>query len=105
MNLGLKSLIDPVFCAVERVRPTLSNGLFSQPVPPRHGDVTSSETSGVSVIIPAHNAEETLEATLDSVARQTHAVWEALVVNDGSTDATLATVESWVDRDPRFRLP
>ena len=28
----------------------------------------------------------------------------ALVVNDGSTDATLATVESWVDRDPRFRL-
>jgi glycosyltransferase involved in cell wall biosynthesis len=104
MNLGLKSLIDPVFYAVERVRPTLSNGLFSQPVPPRRGDVTSSETSGVSVIIPAHNAEETLEATLDSVARQTHAVWEALVVNDGSTDATLATVESWVDRDPRFRL-
>ena len=59
--------------------------------------------SGISVIIPAHNAEATLEATLNSVLRQTHAVWEAIIIDDGSTDGTHATAEGWAGRDRRFR--
>ena len=59
---------------------------------------------GVSIIVPAHNAEATLEATLNSVLLQTHAVWEAVIVDDGSTDATGAIAERWAHRERRFRV-
>jgi peptidoglycan/xylan/chitin deacetylase (PgdA/CDA1 family)/GT2 family glycosyltransferase/SAM-dependent methyltransferase len=58
----------------------------------------------VSVIIPARNAAATLGETLDSLLAQTRGDWTALVVDDGSTDATGALAQSYVERDPRFRL-
>jgi glycosyltransferase involved in cell wall biosynthesis len=42
----------------------------------------------VSVIVPAHNAERTLESTLHSILVQTFTDYEVLVVDDGSTDGT-----------------
>lgn len=44
----------------------------------------------VSIIMPCYNAEITLPETLDSIARQSHTHWELIVVNDGSTDKSLA---------------
>lgn len=58
--------------------------------------------SGISVIIPAHNAEATLEATLNSVLHQTHSSWEAVIIDDGSTDGTHVMAEGWACRDRRF---
>lgn len=42
----------------------------------------------VSVIIPTRNRRRRLERALRSVAAQTHAVHEVIVVDDGSTDGT-----------------
>jgi glycosyltransferase involved in cell wall biosynthesis len=42
----------------------------------------------VTVAIAAYNAAATIQATLDSVLRQTVQPYEILVVNDGSTDDT-----------------
>ena len=42
----------------------------------------------VSVVIPAYNAAATLRQTLATVAEQTHADLEIVVVDDGSTDDT-----------------
>jgi peptidoglycan/xylan/chitin deacetylase (PgdA/CDA1 family) len=56
------------------------------------------------VVIPAHNAAETLAETLDSLLAQTRGDWTAIVVDDGSTDGTRALAEGYVARDPRFRL-
>ncbi len=44
----------------------------------------------VSVVIAARNAEATLGACLQSLARQTYASHEVIVVDDGSTDGTAA---------------
>ena len=44
----------------------------------------------VSVIIPAHDAGETLAVTLQSLQAQTAPGWEAVVIDDGSTDTTAA---------------
>lgn len=58
----------------------------------------------VSVITPAWNAAEFLRETIDSVRAQTFTDWELVLVDDGSTDDTVAIVESYRALDPRVRL-
>ena len=58
----------------------------------------------VSVIIPAYNAEAFVGRTLASLRAQTFTDFEAIVVDDGSKDATAGLVQTVVDADPRFRL-
>ena len=49
----------------------------------------------VSVVIPAHNAERFITEAIDSVFQQQGCVLEqVIVVDNNSTDATMATVES-----------
>ncbi|MBF8169507.1 glycosyltransferase [Streptomyces olivaceus] len=50
-------------------------------------------TGPVSVVVPAYNEKECIEATLRSLARSTHPV-EIIVVDDGSTDGTAEIAES-----------
>ena len=58
----------------------------------------------VSVIIPAYNAAAFVERTLASLQAQSFADFEAIVVDDGSTDDTAEVVHCAVAADPRFRL-
>src|SRR5688500_7051125 len=55
----------------------------------------------VSVVIPAFNAEDSLEATLSSVANQTYRKLEIVIVDDGSTDGTAEIAEAFCARDRR----
>lgn len=56
----------------------------------------------VSIIIPTYNRAHLLGETLDSVLAQTYQNWECLVVDDGSTDATEALVQTYIQKDSRF---
>ncbi len=58
----------------------------------------------VSVIIPAHNAAQYLSQTLETVREQTHVDWEAIIVDDGSTDETPEISRKYAEADGRFRL-
>jgi GT2 family glycosyltransferase len=58
----------------------------------------------VSVLIPAFNAAATLEAALRSVERQSDADFECVVVDDGSSDATLDIARRFAAKDGRFRV-
>jgi glycosyltransferase involved in cell wall biosynthesis/peptidoglycan/xylan/chitin deacetylase (PgdA/CDA1 family)/SAM-dependent methyltransferase len=58
----------------------------------------------VSVIVPARNAAATLATALASLQSQTEAGWEAIVVDDGSSDGTAATARDWAARDRRIRV-
>lgn len=51
------------------------------------------KTLPISVVIPAFNAEATLERALQSVLSQAHSVSEIIVVDDGSTDSTRVVSE------------
>ena len=52
----------------------------------------------VSVIIPAYNAEKTINKCLDSLLSQTLDDYEVIVINDGSTDNTKSILNSYNDR-------
>ena len=58
----------------------------------------------VSVIIPLYNREALVVETLASVQAQTYPHWEAVVVDDGSTDQSYEAVEQWAAQDERIRL-
>ena len=51
--------------------------------------------SKISVVIPAFNCENYIGETIDSVLQQTLKAFEIIVVDDGSTDGTAATLESF----------
>lgn len=57
-----------------------------------------------SIIIPVYNVEEYLQECLDSVLNQTFAHWEAICVNDGSTDGSAAILETYAAKDGRLRV-
>ena len=63
-----------------------------------------SETPFVSIIVPAYNAETTLERCLDSLLEQTYSQYEVIVVNDGSRDGTQGICESYCETNGRIRL-
>lgn len=58
----------------------------------------------VSVIIPAFNQERWIAETLDSVLAQSFTDWECVVMDDGSSDGTLAVAEDYARRDERIRV-
>lgn len=58
----------------------------------------------VSVLIAAHNAEATVFETLESLTAQTRPDWEAVAVDDGSTDATLEILKRFGSQDSRIRV-
>ena len=57
-----------------------------------------------SIIIPCFNAEATIAQTLASLTMQNFPDWEAICIDDGSTDATVALIEAAARQDARFRL-
>ena len=58
----------------------------------------------VSVFIPVHNGEKYLAQAIESVLGQTHRELELVVIDDGSTDGSLAIMERYARADRRVRV-
>lgn len=57
-----------------------------------------------SIIIPVYNVEAYLIECLDSALNQTFEDWEAICVNDGSTDNSGTILEEYGHKDGRFKI-
>ncbi|MBN1974914.1 MAG: glycosyltransferase [Sedimentisphaerales bacterium] len=57
-----------------------------------------------SIIVPAYNQAQYLPAALDSLIKQTYGNWEAIIVNDGSTDHTPEIAGCYAAMDSRIRV-
>lgn len=58
----------------------------------------------ISVLMPAYNAERYVEQAVHSILDQTFTDFEFLIIDDGSTDQTRATLERLAAEDERIRL-
>ncbi|MEL6537580.1 MAG: glycosyltransferase family 2 protein [Bacteroidota bacterium] len=58
----------------------------------------------VSVLLSVRNGAPTLGRALDSILHQTYTDWEAVLVNDGSTDDTPHILSGYQAKDARFRV-
>lgn len=59
---------------------------------------TADLTHTISVIIPVYNVEKYLERCVESVMRQTYRNLEVIMVNDGSTDGSLAVCKKLLEK-------
>ena len=57
-----------------------------------------------SIIIPVYNVEKYIQACLDSVLDQSFKGWEAICVDDGSTDGSLVSLEEYAAKDSRIKV-
>lgn len=56
----------------------------------------------VSVIIPNFNKEKFIQRSLNSLLSQTSEDWEAVIVDDCSTDGSWGIIQEYARRDPRI---
>lgn len=62
------------------------------------------EQHGISIVIPVYNTGKYLRRGLDSLLAQTNGLWEAVCIDDGSTDDSPAILREYAARDARFRV-
>ena len=55
----------------------------------------------VSIVIPVYNVEKYLDACVESVLKL-QSDWEAILVDDGSTDESGRLCDRWADKDSRI---
>jgi glycosyltransferase involved in cell wall biosynthesis len=65
---------------------------------------TCSRVADISAILPNYNMAELLPAALDSLLAQTKPFTEIIIVDDGSTDNSLAVIQPYLDQHPSVRL-
>lgn len=59
--------------------------------------------AAISVLIPIYNAEKYLDKCLDSLIRQAFQDWEAICINDGSTDSSINILSKYSEKDKRIK--
>lgn len=57
----------------------------------------------ISIIIPCYNAEKFIKETIESVIVQTYSNWELIIVDDGSSDESIAIISTYLN-DKRIKL-
>lgn len=58
----------------------------------------------ISLIIPVYNVERYLRECLDSIAQLEAFSWEAILIDDGSTDTSGRICDEYARQDSRFRV-
>ncbi|GGW62476.1 glycosyltransferase involved in cell wall biosynthesis [Winogradskyella epiphytica] len=58
----------------------------------------------VSIITPFKNTEAFIADCMESILAQTHSNWEAIFIDDSSSDDSFNIVKSYVEKDARIKL-
>ena len=62
-----------------------------------------SQNLKISLVMPVYNEEKFIAECLDSLLKQTYKNFEALMIDDGSTDNTLNILKQYAKKDKRIK--
>ena len=62
------------------------------------------EKKKISIVLPVYNGAQYLAESIESVIAQTYANWELIIVNDCSTDESLAVASKYASQDTRIKV-
>ncbi len=85
------------------VRPRSQATPAMDPAPPPASPAPPAAPA-VTVLMSVYNGERYLRRSVDSVLAQTYTDFEFLILDDGSTDGSLAILREYAAADPRVRL-
>lgn len=60
--------------------------------------------SRVSIIIPVYNASQYIDQCICALYKQTYTNWEAIFINDGSSDKSLEILQKYSSEDRRVKI-
>ena len=83
----------------ENERASIARDYLSQVSERVDNSVCGKKPPLFSIIVPTYNQAEYLPRALDSLLRQTFDDWEAVVVNDGSTDNSAEVMNRYAEKD------
>jgi glycosyltransferase involved in cell wall biosynthesis len=63
-----------------------------------------AEDPGVSILLTSYNYARYIGTTITSILSQTWTHWELIIIDDGSTDASVSLIESFAKEEPRIKL-
>lgn len=86
----------------EKLSPAQLDKLYSEPLQSFRKPDQAAKL--VSIIIPCFNCEEYIARAVRSVLAQTYSNLEVLVVDDGSTDASVSIANEIAEMDPRVKV-
>lgn len=69
-----------------------------------HKAVGIDNTHGISVIVPAYNAERWISRAIESLTKQDSSALEIIIIDDGSNDNTKFIAEAHAKLDERIRV-
>ena len=58
----------------------------------------------VTIIVAVYQAAKTIDRCLNSILNQTFSDWQAILVNDASSDGSLERLLSYAEHDRRFMV-
>lgn len=64
----------------------------------------AGDSLALSVVMPVYNGEDYLQASIESIVRQSFGNFEFVILDDGSTDRTPQILSEWAGRDGRIRV-
>lgn len=90
-----------ILAALPAVMQLIARAAYLVPPVPRAGSV---RRPAVSLLIPARDEQDTIDAAIDAALSSTGIDLEVVVLDDHSRDGTASRVREWQKRDPRVRL-
>ena len=95
--MSLLAQASVLLAAFQAVMVARNSGLYNA-LPEGEGEAS------LSVLIPARNEERNLAVLLESLRQQRGANFEVVVLDDNSSDGTLAIAGAYAEADARFRV-
>ena len=105
-TIELRNILQSILKGSKRINSKLPHSKLSTPPSLTPNSITPhySLMPYFSIIIPVYNVAQYLRECLDSVLAQTFTDWEAICVDDGSTDESGAILDEYAAKDKRFRV-